>query len=198
MTRRSSKTDGIDFGGRQWSAVTHEHHLEWAGNPNFPDYMRVVFVAYGRHAANGHARLDRGDLARYLVRKNGVIPDRRQVWSAMNKAIRLGYLVEGSRAECLIVNADHIQKAVGDPDAPCRRDHSIRTPKAVPGRGERGRFQSDGDETCHSERSVGDEHRHSEASVGDEDRHSTLSPSLSSVVQPVAATTIDQRPRRSA
>ena len=171
----------INFNGRSFSAIAQDHLLEWAGNPNFPDYMRVVYVAYGRHAANGHAMLERGELAAFLVRKNGTIPDRRQVWGAMDKAVRLGYLAEGSKSECLIVNQDHVQGGVGNPDARCPRTHKTRRRDDATPRSGDGRFtESVGNEDRHSAESVGDETGHSRVTVGDESRQFTLRPSISS------------------
>lgn len=121
MTRK------IDFGhGRDWAAHAQDHWLEFAGNPNFPDYLRVVFVAYGRHAANGHARLDKGELSRFLVRKDGTIPERRTIWHALNKAVSLGYLLPESRLLCLVVSSAHVQGGRGNSTAPCPRDHTVR------------------------------------------------------------------------
>lgn len=133
----------IDFGGREWSAHAQDHWLEFSGNPNFPDYLRVVFVAYARHAANGHARLVRGELAQYLVRKDGTLPDRRGLWGSLQKAISLGYLLPESQALCLVVSSEHVQGGVGDPERPCRRDHTKR-PKAGTdlSRNSRGRIAS--------------------------------------------------------
>ncbi|QYJ05387.1 hypothetical protein KUV85_06825 [Nocardioides panacisoli] len=116
----------IDFGGRDWAAHAQDHWLEFAGHPHFPDYLRVVFVAYGRHKANGHAKLNRGDLTRYLVRKDGTLPERRTVSRAVDKAVQLGYLLEGSRMLCLIVSSDHVQGGKGQPEDRCSRDHTSR------------------------------------------------------------------------
>ena len=116
----------IDFGDDSWSAHRQEHWLDFAGNPDFPDYLRIVFVAYGRHAANGHAKLRRGELARFLVRKFGSLPDRRTLWHALRRAIDLGFLTEESRLLCLVVSSDHVQGGRGKANEPCRRDHTIR------------------------------------------------------------------------
>jgi hypothetical protein len=35
----------IDFEGRDWTAHAQDHWLEFAGNSNFPDYLRITFVA---------------------------------------------------------------------------------------------------------------------------------------------------------
>lgn len=120
------KPTKINFGGRTWTAHAQDHWLDFAGNPNFPDYLRIVFVAYGRHAANGHARLDQGELARFLVRKEGTLPDRRNVRHSIDRAVGLGYLSPGSKALCLIVSARHVQGGSGDPEARCTRDHTVR------------------------------------------------------------------------
>jgi hypothetical protein len=170
----------IDFAGREWAAHAQDHWLEFAGNPNFPDYLRITFVAYGRHAANGHARLERGELAQYLVRKDGTLPDRRDLWSSMQKAIRLGYLLPESQALCLVVSSVHVQGGVGDPDRRCKRDHTKRRKAAAPPRDRKGRIASVGADDRRSDTNVGTETGHSTTNVGTEHRRSTLNPSLSS------------------
>lgn len=117
----------IDFGGDSWAGHRQSHWLEFAGRPQFPDYLRIVFVAYGRHAANGHARLDRGELSRYLMRQDGTLPDRRNIWQSIAMAKSLGYLCEESNALCLVVPGDHVQGGQGNPTSPCTRDHTRRT-----------------------------------------------------------------------
>lgn len=116
----------IDFGDRDWAAHAQDHWLDFAGNPNLPDYLRIVFVAYGRHLANGHARLSQGELAHLLVRKDGTLPDRRNVRHSIDKAIDLGYLMPESRALCLVVSSDHVQRGDGESDRRCDRDHTTR------------------------------------------------------------------------
>ena len=160
----------IDFEGREWTAHAQDHWLDFAGNPNFPDYLRITFVAYGRHAANGHARLERRELAQYLVRRDGTLPDRRGVWGSLQKAIHLGYLLCESQALCLVVSSEHVQGGIGDPDRPCRRDHTKRQKADVAvSRDSRGRMAN-----------VGAGAGRSTPNVGAEYRRSTLTPSLSS------------------
>jgi hypothetical protein len=116
----------IDFGGRDWAAHAQDHWLDFAGNPNFPDYLRIVFVAYARRRANGHARLKPGELATYLVRKDGTVPDRRNIRHSIDRAVDLEYLAPTSRALCLVVSSLHVQGGVGSPDRRCDRDHTVR------------------------------------------------------------------------
>lgn len=171
----------IDFGGREWAAHAQEHWLDFAGNPNFPDYLRIVFAAYGRHSANGHARLERKELAQYLVRKDGTLPDRRDVWTSLQKAIRLGYLMPESQVLCLVVSSLHVQGGVGDPERPCRRDHTKRPGRVVTAhRNERGRLTKVGTEHRHNGTNVGNESGPSAPNVGAHHRRSTLNPSSSS------------------
>ncbi len=140
-------TRRIDFGGRDWTAHAQDHWLDFAGNPNFPDYLRIVFVAYGGHRANGHARLRQGELARFLVRKDGTLPDRRNARHSIDKAIGLGYLMPASRALCLVVSSDHVQGGAGDPDRRCDRDHTVRQRKAKDVSGQRRPARNDVSET---------------------------------------------------
>lgn len=118
----------IDFGERTWSAFPQDHWLDMAGNPNFPDYLRILFVAYGRHAANGHARLERQELAYFLVRTDGTLPDRRNVRRALQRAVSMGYLKPESNLLCLVVSRHDVQGGKGDASARCRRDHRKRQP----------------------------------------------------------------------
>jgi hypothetical protein len=155
----------IDFEGRDWAAHAQDHWLEFSGNPNFPDYLRIVFVAYGRHAANGHARLGQGELAQYLVRRDGTLPERRTTWSALAKAMDLGYLEPDSKMLCLVVPGEHVQGGKGNPDARCTRDHTRRNV----GSGDR-----------RSRQNVGRDAGRFIPNVGSGDRRLTLAPSLSS------------------
>lgn len=160
-------TRRIDFGDRTYAAHAQDHWPRFAGNPNFPDYLRVVFVAYARHRANGHALLDRSELATFLVRKDGTLPERRVLWDAVQKAIALGYLMPESRALCLVVSSDHTQGGKGKLDEPCPRDHTRRKRNV---RNDTGRFATN----------VRNDARRSEANVRNDTGRSTLTPSISS------------------
>lgn len=159
-------TRKIDFGGPEWSAFPNDHWFDFAGNPNLPDYWRITFIAYGKSAANGHARLDREELSYLLVRKNGTRPDRRNVKKSIDKAVALGYLSEGSRALCLIVSRNVKQIGKGDSDRRCDRDHSVKT--------------NDVNESSRSQPNDVSGLRRSKTNDADGLRRSPLSPSLSS------------------
>jgi hypothetical protein len=116
----------IDFHGRDWSAHSQDHWLDRAGDHRFPDYLRIVFVAYGRHSANGHAKLERGELAYYLIREDASLPDRRSIYRSIQKAVALGLILDVSHALCLVVSSHDVQGGRGNPDARCRRDHTRR------------------------------------------------------------------------
>lgn len=173
---------GIDFDGRPWTAKPQEDWLEWAGNPNFPDYLRATFVAHGRQRANGHAPLDREELATYLVRKSGVIPDRRTVYRAVDTAVKLGYLAPESRALCLVLDPSRSQFGVGDPDEKCKRVHSRgRARSGVTVTRSAGKFTgNDGSECRPLVQNDGSECGRSNPNDGNEHRPFRLSPSLSS------------------
>lgn len=181
--------NGIDFGrddtGRPiaWAAHRQSHWLDFAGNPNFSDAQRVVFVAYARHAANGHAVLSRGELAHYLVRRDGTLPDRRKLWRAIKDAVALRYLAEESQVLCLVIDHHDVQRGDGQKTVPCPRDHTKR-PKANVADEQRRSFQNVAAERGRSKTNVGDEHRRSGANVGDERRRSVLSPLSRSVSTP--------------
>ncbi len=160
------KARKIDFGDRDWSAHAQDHWLDFAGNPNFPDYLRTVFVAYGRHAANGHAVLERGELAYFLVRRDGTLPERRIVWRAVQEAIKLGFLADGSQLLCLVVSSHDVQGGKGNPAARCRRDH---TRKKTNVRSDSGRFLPN----------VRNGGRRSESNVRNDCGRSVLEPSIS-------------------
>lgn len=161
----SGLTRKINFGERPWAAHAQDHWLEKSGNPNFPDYLRVLFVAYGRHAANGHANLDRGELAYFLVRQDGTLPERRIVWRAVQQAIKLGFLQEGSQLLCLIVSSHDVQGGSGSAEKRCKRDHTKRNKTNV--RNDSGRFGSN----------VRNGARRSETNVRNDSGRSVLGPS---------------------
>lgn len=168
----------IDFEGSDWAGHRQDHWLDFAGHPDFPDYLRLTFVAYAKHTANGHAVMERGQLAHFLVRKNGTLPERRVLWDAMQKSIRLGFLDPASQLLCLVVPQHDVQKAKGDPSKPCRRDHTKR--KNV--RNDTGRFSTNvRNGARRSGSNVRDDDGRSEVSVRNDTGRSTLRPSLSSL-----------------
>jgi hypothetical protein len=160
----------IEFPG-DWSAFAQEPWLEDALNPRWPGPLRVAFVGFGLHRANGHAFLKQGELAKLLPLGTGpdglpVTPTRSTLNRWIKTAVEYGLLAEGSKLLCLIVPEHRVQGGRGDPNAPCRR-HPARGKRATP------------------ERHVSDETSHRAPNVSDETSHPraarfTLKPSLSS------------------
>jgi hypothetical protein len=103
------------------------YQAEWenrAADAKLPLWLRVVCVAYGRHEANGHANIRRGQLSWILgTPPTATQPFRRAhrttVRDAIRTAARHGWLAEGSCSECLIVPAHAIDGPVGNPKKPC-------------------------------------------------------------------------------
>ena len=87
-----------------------------------PDWLRVAALAYGKHAANGHAVFGPGDLALVLGRidlATGEIAPNDNVSLAIRTAMRHGWLAKGSKARCLIVPAFAVEGGLGSAFAPC-------------------------------------------------------------------------------
>jgi hypothetical protein len=118
-----SRREEIELGpwSRHYQAPWHNDAL----NPRFPLPLRVAFLAYGTHKANGHAVFKQSEIARILARPDNsgglVDADRRTVYRAIQQAIDYGLLAEGSRALCLIVPDHRITGGMGEEDAPCAR-----------------------------------------------------------------------------
>lgn len=108
-----------------WTKHFQDAYLEDAANPNYPKVIRLMFLAYGTHKANGHARFKQREIANVLghVDSDGIFwpADRRTVNRVINQAVSWGLLAEGSKALCLIVPGHRIRGHRGEPDAPCDR-----------------------------------------------------------------------------
>jgi hypothetical protein len=92
--------------------------------------LRVAFLAFGRHRANGHAVFRQGEVSNVLGRfddEGTWLPaDRRTVHRAIQQAVRYGLLAEGSKALCLIVPSHRITGGMGSPETPCKRHPETR------------------------------------------------------------------------
>lgn len=122
--KREHETD-LGPWARHFQAAWHEDAL----NPRFPLPLRVAFLAYGTHKANGHAVFKQGEISKVLSRLDDdgspVPADRRTVWRAIQQAVEYGLLAQGSRTLCLIVPGHRIAGGMGEETAPCPR-HSAR------------------------------------------------------------------------
>lgn len=110
---------------RPWARHFQDAWHEDALNPRFPLPLRVAFLAFGTHRANGHAVFKQGEIAKVLSRLDEeghpVPADRRTVWRAIKQAVELDLLAEGSKALCLIVPRHRIAGGLGVETAPCKR-----------------------------------------------------------------------------
>lgn len=122
----SRKDDKINFGDLDWGAHCQPVFLEDALNPRWPGPLRVAFVAYGLHKANGHAYLKQGELASLLplaVGEDGfpTLPSRQTLNRWIGVAVEHGFLDKGSKLLCLVVPSHRVQGGRGDKYAPCKR-----------------------------------------------------------------------------
>lgn len=107
-----------------WTKHYQSAYLEDAANPKYPLAIRVAFLAYGSHKANGHARFRQTEVAKVLgelVDGTFVPASKHQVSRAIATAVSYGLLAENSKALCLIVPNHRIRGHHGDENAPCDR-----------------------------------------------------------------------------
>jgi hypothetical protein len=129
MTRQNPWT-------RHYQCVWHER----AGDARLPAWLRVAALAYGSHAANGHAQFKPGQVGLVLgsvdVVTGEVRPmDKGSVQRAIRTAIAYGWLGSQSGARCLVVPGHAVTGGLGgNPDDECpqhKRDskgrHSVPT-----------------------------------------------------------------------
>jgi hypothetical protein len=106
---------------------TRHYQSAWenrAANHKLPMWARVVSLAYGRHAANGHAVFPRAELTWILGTPPQALEPfkrahRQTVTNAIATAVGYGWLAEGSCLECLVVPGHAIAGPHGNADAPC-------------------------------------------------------------------------------
>lgn len=102
-----------------------QYQLEWqyrSADPRLPKWFRIVALAFGNHAANGHAPQPEGAIADMLGAfdpETGVIMPDKNVARSIKAAVTLGFLAEGSSARCLIVPGHTVRSAPGNPASPC-------------------------------------------------------------------------------
>jgi hypothetical protein len=98
---------------RPWARHYQEAWARRAGDDRMPYWLRIVALAYGSHADNGHARFKRGELALILGsidRETGVIHPYAHAARAIRDAVDYGWLEPESFWGCLVVPAHAIKK----------------------------------------------------------------------------------------
>lgn len=78
-----------------------------------PLWLRVAYLAYARHEANGHANFEPGEIASILGCK-----DPSNLSHAISNAVKLDYLDMESCAACLVV-PPYLVFGLGNPQSPC-------------------------------------------------------------------------------
>lgn len=93
----------------------HFQHVweERAADRRYPLWLRVAFLAYGKHRRNGHANFRQGQLARTLghpdIETGEIVSvDGSVLRRAIRAAVAGGWLAEGSGSRCLVVPAHAI------------------------------------------------------------------------------------------
>lgn len=114
-----------------WSNPWARHYLatwhERSGDSRLPMWLRVSCLAYGAHAANGHALFRPGDVALVLGTVDPATGEIRPMQKAnvqrtITQAVEYGWLAPGSSALCLVVPGHAIQGGKGDPGAKCPQE----------------------------------------------------------------------------
>lgn len=101
-----------------WTRHYQSVWLERTADGQLPAWLRVAFLAFGSHRANGHARFKPGDIGLVLGtvdQTTGEIrpADKHNVQRAIKAAVSRGYLAQGSSSLCLIVPAHAIEGGLG-------------------------------------------------------------------------------------
>lgn len=110
-----------------WAIHYQQPYRDDAANPRMPMPLRIAWLAYGNHRANGHANFAKEEIAKALGRYDHegtfVNADRRTVSRAIRQAIDWDLLDQGSVALCLIVPKHRVTGGPGAADTPCKRQH---------------------------------------------------------------------------
>lgn len=89
-----------------WTKHSQAAYKLLAKNRQAPAFLRIAWLAMGRHGSNGHAEFRRGELAS-LLNQNG--KPYRRVDDAIATAIQYGMLDASSTRRCLVVPCDLIE-----------------------------------------------------------------------------------------
>jgi hypothetical protein len=105
---------------RHYQSVWHER----TADRRIPLWLRVAFLAFGAHKANGHARFKPGEIGMIfgtVDTETGEIKpvDKANVQRAIRNATQAGWLAEGSSSLCLVVPAHAITGGLGFENEVC-------------------------------------------------------------------------------
>jgi hypothetical protein len=121
--------------GNAWARHYQSVWQERAARRNLPNWLRVAALAYGAHAANGHALFKPGDLA-VALGEPGRPMNKHNVQRAIKTAVDNGWLSSLSGSTCLVVPAHAITGGMGRPGQLCpvhggppKVSHSVTHPR---------------------------------------------------------------------
>lgn len=94
-----------------------------------PRWLRVAWLGFARHRANGHAQFSRGELGRLLNvdQSTGLVGEgvsASRVSEAIGQAVDNGLLSRGSKAACLVVPYPGIWQGPGSDFEACTKHPS--------------------------------------------------------------------------
>jgi hypothetical protein len=119
-------TDTLPYNEPVWAKHFQAAWENDAARHDLPVWFRMMALAYGRHAANGHANFRRGDLSKILGEPGPdgewIRRDRYTIRDTIKHLVSLGLLAPDSGSECLVVPHHRIQggkNAKYDADRPC-------------------------------------------------------------------------------
>lgn len=109
-----------------WARHYQTIWLERAGDARLPHWLRVAALAYGSHAANGHAPFAPGQIG-IVLGDPGLPLHRGNVQRAIRVAVKYGWLSPNSGSRCLVVPAHAIEGGVGSRFHACHHHRKVVT-----------------------------------------------------------------------
>lgn len=92
-TKKIFVPGGWYWAGRKWTERQSK-------NPDLPGWLRIAHYCYAHVRPDNHCPVPRGELARFVGK------DDRETRRDIQKAVRNGYLAEGSCSRCLIAPSE--------------------------------------------------------------------------------------------
>jgi hypothetical protein len=109
---------------KPWAKHYQSAWHERTADDRLPLWLRVAFLAFGSHRANGHARFKAGEVGEIFGTvdpETGEIRplDKHNIQRAIRSAVARGWLADGSSSLCLVVPAHAIAGGPGYESEKC-------------------------------------------------------------------------------